>query len=413
MVKINQKHRFPEIEIGKICHIYNGVTPLRTKAKYWENGNINWFTVSDIKEQGRIIKKTKQKITKDALSETSMKLLPPKTVLLCCTASIGEYAITDIEITTNQQFNGLVIKEEYKSKLIPEFLFIIAERLKKDLKTVAGKTSFEFVSMDNLRNINIALPPIEEQKEIVKTISTWDTAIDNIKKQIIAHNKQRSGILQKLLGKDLKKCPMIALEQIFNIEVVPSKKDVLVEQGKYFVIDMGGVSSSGELIKKKMTDTTEHMLEVNDLIMPKDDIGHGNILGKVAIIDTANKYVLGDHVFRLCNKSQNNIQFLRILINSPKINRSIKRLGNGTSQIGLRKSDILKHLLPIPDIKEQNKISTEALTWERKIYLLETILSKYELQRKGLIQKLLGNITKNTNMKEYTISTNNASNGEV
>ncbi|MBE8182665.1 MAG: hypothetical protein HAW61_03990 [Candidatus Portiera sp.] len=243
--------------------------------------------------------------------------------------------------------------------------------------------------------LKIPIPSIEEQKEIVKTISTWDTAIDNIKKQITAHNKQRSGILQKLLEDNLKKYPMITLEQIFNIEVVPSKKDVLVEQGKYFVIDMGGVSSSGELIKKKMTDTTEHMLEVNDLIMPKDDIGHGNILGKVAIIDTANKYVLGDHVFRLCNKSQNNIQFLRILINSPKINRSIKRLGNGTSQIGLRKSDILKHLLPIPDIKEQNKISTEVLTWERKIYLLETILSKYELQRKGLIQKLLGNITKN------------------
>lgn len=93
-------------ELGEICEIYNGSTPSRTEKSYWESGDIPWFTVNDIRNQGRIICDTEQRITRKALTETSVKLLPPNTVLLCCTASVGEYALTKISLATNQQFNG-------------------------------------------------------------------------------------------------------------------------------------------------------------------------------------------------------------------------------------------------------------------------------------------------------------------
>jgi len=96
-------------KLGGVCDIVNGSTPLRSKKDFWHNGIINWFTIEDIRNQGRIIKETKQKISEIALNETSLRILPPKSILNCCTASIGEYAINEIPLTTNQQFNGLVI----------------------------------------------------------------------------------------------------------------------------------------------------------------------------------------------------------------------------------------------------------------------------------------------------------------
>ena len=80
------------MKLGEVCEIFNGSTPKRTEKGYWEKGTIPWFTIEDIRKQGRIIKYTKQKITKSGFKNSSLKLLPRNTVLLCCTASVGEFA---------------------------------------------------------------------------------------------------------------------------------------------------------------------------------------------------------------------------------------------------------------------------------------------------------------------------------
>ncbi len=110
------------VELLEICHIHNGTTPSRKEQQYWDNGDIPWFTLEDL-ENGENIFKTKQFITKKALQETSVKLLPTQTVLLSCTATIGKVAFSEIPLTTNQQINGLVIKDQYKDK-VPKFYFI-------------------------------------------------------------------------------------------------------------------------------------------------------------------------------------------------------------------------------------------------------------------------------------------------
>ena len=111
------------VRISEICNIINGFTPLRTNEDFWDNGTIPWFTVDDIRNQGRRITYTEQAINACALEEKTNRIIPANTVLLCCTASVGEYAITDIPLTTNQQFNGLVIKEYWKNYYSSEFIF--------------------------------------------------------------------------------------------------------------------------------------------------------------------------------------------------------------------------------------------------------------------------------------------------
>ena len=148
------------------------------------NEDIPWFTIEDIRKQGRIISSTQKYITSKALKETSVKLLPKNTVLICCTASIGEHAITKIELTTNQQFNGMVIKEAYKNRLLPEYLFWVTSTFKNELLRLSGKTSFEFVSVKTLKTIEIPLPPLEIQEEIVKELDGYQAVIDGAQKVV-------------------------------------------------------------------------------------------------------------------------------------------------------------------------------------------------------------------------------------
>jgi type I restriction enzyme M protein len=169
---------FPSYPLSDVCDIFNGSTPSKQEPRYWENGSVPWFTVEDIRKGGRIIEKTEKFVTAEGLKETSLKLLPKHSVLLCCTASVGEYAFTEIEVTTNQQFNGLVVNRTFADRLLPKFLFFISSRFKDELLRLSGKTSFNFVSVGTLKTIQIPLPPLEVQKEIVAEIEAYQKVIN-------------------------------------------------------------------------------------------------------------------------------------------------------------------------------------------------------------------------------------------
>ena len=155
--------------ISTICNITNGFTPLRTEEKFWRNGNINWFTIEDIRTQGEYINYTTQKITKEATAPE--RIVRPGSVLLCCTASVGQCAFTNIPTTTNQQFNALTIKDYYRHLMIDEYLFLFAKTLKDELHRLSGKTTFEFISVKKVGNILVPIPPLNEQKRIVAIVN--------------------------------------------------------------------------------------------------------------------------------------------------------------------------------------------------------------------------------------------------
>ncbi len=153
--------------IGELFKIVNGFTPLKTKPEFWTNGDIPWFTIEDVHRQGRFITSTEKFITRSALAKGTERIVPADTVLLCCTASVGEYAYTKIPLTTNQQFNAFVVKPHCQSAVCPLYVFEFVKTLKGNLIDRAGKTTFNFVSVGKLSNMLIPLPPLAEQKRIV------------------------------------------------------------------------------------------------------------------------------------------------------------------------------------------------------------------------------------------------------
>ena len=155
--------------INTVCNITNGFTPLRTEDKFWKDGDINWFTVEDIRAQGEYINFTAQKITKEAT--TPERIVRPGSILLCCTASVGQCAFTNIPTTTNQQFNALTIKDDYRPLVADEYLFLFAKTLKDELHRLSGKTTFEFISVKKVGNILVPIPPFNEQKRIVTIVN--------------------------------------------------------------------------------------------------------------------------------------------------------------------------------------------------------------------------------------------------
>ena len=155
--------------LESVADIINGFTPKRSEAQFWDNGKVPWFTASDIRTQGRIISKTEQTITSLAMGKR--RTCPPDTVLICCTASVGEAVLTKIPLVTNQQFNSLVQLEEDECRLVPQYLLLWSLTVKHQLVKTAGTTTIPFVSVAKLGKLLIPVPSTAEQHRIVERVS--------------------------------------------------------------------------------------------------------------------------------------------------------------------------------------------------------------------------------------------------
>lgn len=161
----------------------------------------------------------------------------------------------------------------------------------------------------------------------------------------------------------------------------------LSSNGAYVVMDMGTVSQEGNRIETKTTDVNRDVLNRNDLIMPKDDIGGGLIIGKTAHIPVDNRYVLGDHVYRLRFTNENGL-FFHYQINSDGIRKQIMPLVTGSAQLGLNSKNIQSVYVNVPSIDEQAKIGELFSNLDNTITLHQRKCDSLKEYKKGMLQKM-------------------------
>ena len=248
------------------------------------------------------------------------------------------------------------------------------------------------LSIDDFFNIKIRMPNLDEQKKIAEILSTWDEAI-NLTINLIENKKQfKKALMQNLLTAKIRfpqfkdEWKETKLGEICDISTGTSKSR-FIGDGKFYIVDMGSITQDGLLNLTKTTNLSQDFLDFGDLVMPKDDIGGGKIIGKVAVIDKDNTYVLSDHIFRI--KTTENSNFLAYLINSDLINKKIRREVSGTAQLGLSKRTIENLKIKLPNLKEQQKIAEVLTACDDEINLLNLKLENLKKAKQGLRQKLL------------------------
>ena len=262
---------------------------------------------------------------------------------------------------------------------------------KKVIEKCTG-SNYPAINASVFSNLKISLPPLDEQEKIAEILSTWDEAI-NLTINLIESKKQfKKALMQNLLTAKIcfpqfkDEWKETKLGEICDISAGTSKSR-FIGDGKFYIVDMGSITQDGLLNLTKTTNLSQDFLDFGDLVMPKDDIGGGKIIGKVAVIDKDNTYVLSDHIFRI--KTTENSNFLAYLINSDLINKKIRREVSGTAQLGLSKRTIENLKIKLPNLKEQKKIAEVLTACDDEINLLNLKLENLKKQKQGLMQKLL------------------------
>ena len=189
---LTPKDKWIRLSIGDVAHVIGGGTPDTNIEDYW-NGNIQWFTPSEIGKE-KYVTESERTLTQNGLDNSSAKILPPNTILLSTRATIGECSIAKQECCTNQGFQSLIA-----NKVTPEFLYYLIQTKKKDLLSKASGSTFAEISANEVRKIHICIPSTqEEQKAIVQPLSAYDEKIETECKILHLYELQKQYLLGQM-----------------------------------------------------------------------------------------------------------------------------------------------------------------------------------------------------------------------
>jgi type I restriction enzyme, S subunit len=384
-----------EWEVKKISEIgisSSGGTPDTTNNIYW-NGEINWCTPTDITtlNGNKFLGNTTTKITEAGLRNSSAKLLPRYSLIVCTRATIGKVAINTEPMSTNQGFKNIIADKDNI-----DFLYYRIAYDEHRLIKIANGSTFLEVSKYDFDNFQIPLPTANEKVKIVSILTTWDEAI-NKSKQLIAQLQLRNkGLMQKLLtgkkrikGFEVEEWKTVPLSDCLNY----TPREVPKPSKNFFALGIRshakGIFHKNDFEPEDLALDVLYEVKENDLIV--------NITfaweQAIAIAGKEDDGGLVSHRFPTYKFKEDraHIDFFKYLIIQKKFKYLLDLIspgGAGRNRV-MSKKDFLKLEVTIPDIEEQKAVGLilKAATAELKFY--EQKLAALQHQKNGLMQKLL------------------------
>lgn len=207
-----QKKGFQQSEFGEIPKDWiestfgevlsgfsSGMTPYRGRPEYYR-GDIRWITSGELNYN--VITDTIEKITKDAVINTNLKILPKGTFLMAITGleaagTRGSCAIVGAESTTNQSCMALFSTKLMTTDYLYHFYLRYGDEFA--LKYCQG-TKQQSYTAKIVKILPVIIPPtIEEQKAIATILSDMDKEIQALENKKAKCQKIKQGMMQELL----------------------------------------------------------------------------------------------------------------------------------------------------------------------------------------------------------------------
>lgn len=168
-------------KLSDLFELQMGKTPSRDNPEYWYQPEFPWISIADLSNAGKYIYDTKESLSRLAVEESGIKIIPAQTVIMSFKLSIGKVSITPVPMYSNEAIMAFIDKGIVKIK--PEYLYYLL--LQRDWdeeanKAVMGKT----LNKATLSDVIIDIHPIEEQERIVDVLDKASEIIDSYQCQL-------------------------------------------------------------------------------------------------------------------------------------------------------------------------------------------------------------------------------------
>ena len=348
---------------------------------------------------GQLVYEDIKYTTEEGFKEWTKRTVPKfGDILFTREAPAGESCLVpeDKKVCLGQR---MVLLKSDENKMTGQYLssYLQSGSAIRDISNLSIGTTVTRINIADIYKLKCPVSTIPEQQKIASFLSAVDEKIQQLTKKMALLEQYKKGVMQQLfsgqlLFKDENGNPYPDWEEKKISDVCErstgrSKSNEIVVDGRNIIVDMGAISRVGKLLGTKRTNCEEDYLDTNDLVMAKDDIGGGQIIGKVVLIPIEDKYILGDHVYKL-KVIKGDVNYLYYSINSYAVNKSFRQKANGTAQIGINNKTVDDQLIPFHCIEAQQKIATYLSGIDTKIESINNQITQTQTFKKGLLQQM-------------------------
>ena len=167
--------------LGECIQTTSGGTPSRKNMDYYENGTVQWIKSKEL-NRGYLLD-TEEKITEDAINNSSAKILPKNSVLIAMYgATVGEYAIIGQQATCNQAICACIPNKDFPYT----YIYYTIKANEEELINMAVGSAQQNISQVLIKGLDI---PVDETK-----IKLFHEEVDPMMKKIKLNYKHMNNL---------------------------------------------------------------------------------------------------------------------------------------------------------------------------------------------------------------------------
>lgn len=396
--KADDGNQFPSWDEKKLGDICTPLTYGMNVAAIKYDGLNKYIRITDIDDESHLYKSDEYVSPNGVLDDRY--LVGENDILFARTgASVGKSYIYNKK-DGKLYYAGFLIKAHVKSEN-SNFVFYqtLTERYAKWVQLTSMRSGQPGINANEYSEFGIQIPCLQEQQKIASLFTELDDLIQSAEKELEGYRELKHGMLQKMFPKKGEKVPEIRFPEFTSDWEQRKLGEITIyrngtgheekqsESGKYELINLNSISIDGGLKPsgKFIDEETETLLK-DDLVMVLSDVGHGDLLGRVALIPENNRFVLNQRVALLRNKGSVDIQYLFSYINAHQI--YFKKEGAGSSQLNISRGSVENFDVLLPHKDEQKKIGSYFANLDNLIQSAEKELDGYKELKKGLLQQM-------------------------
>lgn len=187
-------------EFDYLARIVGGGTPSKNIDEFWK-GDIPWVTPKDMKSQ--FIIDSKDHISESAIKNSSAKWIEKGAILVVVRGMVltkaFPVAINTKPITINQDMKALIPFDDR----ITDYLYLFLTAFENDIMALVERSTHGTGKLDThiLKNMTINLPPLNEQREILKKVDDLLKTCQKLDHQIKETVREADSLIQAILTK--------------------------------------------------------------------------------------------------------------------------------------------------------------------------------------------------------------------
>lgn len=391
MIKLQEYKNVKRVKLKDCCSaIFSGGTPLTSKEQYYD-GNIPWIRSGEI-DFNRIFR-SERNISQEGLENSSAKLIRPKSVVMAMTgATVAKVATIEAEMAANQSVCAI----ETNSQLDYRFLYFYLATKYLQLRNSA-QGALTSLNLERIKNIEIPLPPLNIQKEIVTILDSFTSLIDKMKQEVEMRKKQMDYYREKLFSFGKGECEWRSLNELFTFKNGINKGKSDFGRGTPIINYVDVYRKRGlvkedikGLVKSNASEQSRYKCKRGDVFFTrtsetKEEVGFPSVLlediencvfSGFVLKATPTTDLLDTHYCKYCFFTY---QFRKEVIKSATY--TTRALTNGTS--------LSKISIPVPSLEKQRQIASILDSFETYISKLEKMIELRQKQYEYYREKLL------------------------